>query len=437
MRALAPLVLAAVAFGQDLGAKAPPQREPIAIVGATVHTVSGEPIPSGFVLFDEGRIVAVGAGPRAFAPNVRIVDGAGKQVYPGFVCVDTQLGLVEIAAVRATRDFDEAGAISPEVRAAVAVNPDSTLLPVARSNGVLVAGVFPAGGLLPGRASVLRLEGWTWEEMAILDSAGIVVDWPVVRPVLAPWMPKSAKEQRERAVKDLRALREAFASARAYVSARGAGAPLPVDVRWEALAEAFLPARKPVFVRAQDYDQIVSAVTFAAEFDLKLVVVGGRDAPLCLDLLKRHDVAVCALGTVTLPKRQDSFYDEVYRLPAALEASGIRWCLQSGEEAANERNLPYSAAMAVAHGLDRAAAIRSITLSAARILGVDDRYGSLEAGKSATLFLCDGDPLEVPTRVERAFIDGREIDLSNKQTKLAEKYRRKYTGAAAESDPPK
>jgi len=426
---LALLLASAAASAQDLGAKARPQDTPIAIVGATVHTVSGESIPGGFVRFEKGAIVEVGAGPGSFPAAVRRIDAAGKHVYPGFLCANTQLGLTEIGAVRAMRDFDEAGAVTPEVRAAVAVNPDSTLIPVARSNGVLVAGVFPTGGLIPGRVSVLRLEGWTWEEMTVRDSVGVVVDWPLLRPVNAPWMDKSEKEQREQAEKELRALKEAFSQARAYRDAREADATTPVDLRWAALAEVFPPARRPVFVHAQEYDQIVSAAAFAAEHGLKLVIVGGRDAPLCLDLLKKQDIAVCALGTIALPKRQDSAYDEVYRLPSVLEAAGVRWCLQSGEEAAHERNLPYSAAMAVAHGLPRDAAIRSITIYAARLLGVDDVLGSIAEGKSATLFVCDGDPLEVTTRVERAFIDGREIDLSNKQTKLAEKYREKYRPA--------
>lgn len=405
-------------LGQDLGRRAEPQKAAVAIVGAEIHTVSGETIPDGYLLFDRGRIAGIGAGRRE-APTV--VEARGKRLYPGFVCVNTQLGLTEIGAVRATRDMSEVGGATPEVRACVALNPDSTLIPVARSNGVLVAGVFPTGGPIAGRLSAVRLEGWTWEEMTIRAEAGIVVNWPLTRPVRAWWMEKSEDEQRKEIDRNLGLLRDAFDLAASWRAARAADPSTPTDLRWEAMDPAL-----PLFIHAQDYDQIVSAVTFAADRGWKCVIVGGRDAPLCADLLRRHDVAVVLQGTIALPKREDSDYDEPYRLPSLLEASGLRWCLTSGEEAAHERNLPYSAAMAAAFGLDRAAAIRSITLDAARILGVDRDYGSLEAGKSATMILTDGDPLEVATRVERAWIDGMEIDLSNKQTALAEKYRRKY-----------
>jgi imidazolonepropionase-like amidohydrolase len=160
--------------------------------------------------------------------------------------------------------------------------------------------------------------------------------------------------------------------------------------------------------------------------NLKPVIVGGQDAPLCADLLKSHSVPVIVTGTHTFPRRSDSEYDGAYTLPARLEAAGVLWCLASSDDTAHERNLPYNAAIAVAHGLDHDAAIRGLTVNAAKILGVGDAIGSLEAGKAATLFISDGTPLEVTTRIERAFIDGRAIDLSSKHTKLAEKYREKY-----------
>ncbi|MGQ0615272.1 MAG: amidohydrolase family protein [Planctomycetaceae bacterium] len=433
MRSLGLLLLLAAAVGaQDLGKKAPPQKEAIALVNATIHTVGGATHAQGYVLFEKGRILEVGAGSREFPEGVRVVDCAGLHAYPGFIAANTQLGITEIGAVRASRDFNETGGVTPEVRAAVAVNPDSTLLPVARSNGVLAAAVFPSGGMIPGRASILRLEGWTWEEMALRDDAGLVVQWPFARPIRARWMTRSEEEQAEATRKGLDRIKEVFARAEAYRDARAADPALPVDIRLEAMLGALpgrggaSPAPLPVFLQAQEVDQIVSAVSFAASRGLRAVVVGGRDALLCADLLKRHDVGVMLQGTIVLPRRADSDFDEPFRLPARLQAAGVRWCLTSGEEPAHERNLPYSAALAVAHGLDRDTAIRSITLSVAEILGVADELGSLETGKSATLFLCDGDPLEIPTRVVRAFIDGREVDLSNKQTMLYEKYREKY-----------
>jgi imidazolonepropionase-like amidohydrolase len=186
------------------------------------------------------------------------------------------------------------------------------------------------------------------------------------------------------------------------------------------------PEQLPVFIFANDLDQITAAVTWAAGRKLRPVIVGGQDAPLAADLIRKHAVPVIVSGTHSFPRRADRPYDDAFTLPARLEAAGIDWCLASGQETPHERNLANNAATAAAYGLDADATVRAITLSAARILGVGDRLGSLEAGKSATLIVCDGPVLEVATRVERAFIDGRGIDLSNKQNKLAEKYREKY-----------
>ena len=425
MRHLAFFLLSASVFAQDLTHKAAPQKGVIVIGGATVHPVSGPPIKNGYIIFSKGRITFVGKHAHIPGPGVgwRKVDGTGKHVYPGLISAYSQLGLREISMVRAMNDYNEVGAIKPEVRAAVAVNPDSTLLPVTRSNGILTFATFPAGGLISGRASVMRMDGWTWEDMSIRPDAGLVVRWPVERPQGR----RRRRQQENQEPVNTRAdrIREAFARARAYHAARKSAPETSTDIRWEGMRLA-LEGKRPVFFVANAYEQILGAVEFAAQQKLRAVIVGGRDAHLCTGLLKRHNVAVIVDSIHRLPKRNDSDYDEAYRLPAKLEAAGVKWCLASGEREPNRRNLPYAAARAAAYGLDRAAALRAITLGAAQVLGVDDQLGSLERGKSATLILTDGDPLEVTTKVLRAFIDGREIDLSNKQTKLAEKYRAKY-----------
>jgi len=423
-RAMLLLLLAGAAAAQDLTPRAPPQNGPIAIVHATVHPVSGPSIEDGYVLFDKGKIVEVGRGAPEGAAHA--VDGKGKHVYPGWVASYSTLGLTEIGAVRATHDVREVGDITAEVRAGVAINPDTTLIPVARSNGVLTFASFPRGGLVPGRASVMAVEGWTWEEMAVEPDAGLVLDWPAPRP---PDRPYSEEKDEAKAMEEVRGSRErleqAFAEAHAYAAARAADPKTPEDVRYEAMRAA-LDGEKPVFVLAEDYDQIAAALAFTARFGLRAVIVGGQDSWLLLDELKAHDAAVIVDGIHRFPKRSDSDFDEAFKLPARLEAAGVRWCLASGEGASNERNLPYAAGRAVAYGLPRDAAIRAITLYAARVLGVDERLGSLEAGKDATLIVTDGDPLEIPTRVVAAYVQGKEIDLSNKQLRLYEKYRAKY-----------
>lgn len=440
------LVAAACAWGaallgsaraQDLTTRAGPQERPVCIINATVHTVSGETYEGGYVYFVGGVIQSLGREPLpAFQQAPEFVDAKGLHVYPGLVAPYTQLGLTEMAAVRASTDTSEAGEISPEATAATAVNPDSSLLPVTRLNGVLAAGVFPQGGMVPGRASVIMLEGWTSAEMTVKRDAGLVMNWPQMR-TLRPGAGEEGEGERAASVKEnLRRLRDTFLAAKAYLAAKTAEPSMPTDVRWEAMrgvleAPAGGGPRTPVYITANDYDQIVAAVGFAREMGVRAVIVGGRDAWMCADLLKADDVAVIVNSPMQTPKRDDAPFDAQYALAKRLREAGVRFAIASGEDAPHERNLPYAAAMASAHGLDRESALKSVTLWAAEVLGVDATLGSLEVGKSATLILTDGDPLEPMTSVVGAFIDGRRIAMTSKQTELARKYREKYRQQSA------
>jgi imidazolonepropionase-like amidohydrolase len=426
---IAAAALCSAAAAQDLTTTAPAQSNPVFLVGATVHTGTGEVIENGVVSFSEGRIGLVGKAddimPRVrLTADTQVIDLSGKHGFPGVIGAVTMLGLDEISAVRAMRDFDEVGDATPEVRAYVAVNPDSTLIPVARTNGVLTAGVFPTGGLIPGRASVISMEGWTNEDMAIDRDAGVIINWPSMRPRTNRFDQADDEPDTGRIDERLAALDGWFDQAEAYRKSENA----PADLRLQALTTVLPGAegQNPVFINADDYDQIVAAVNWAATRGLRPVIVGGRDAGLCTDLLKAHDAAVIISGVHRFPKRADSAFDDAFTLPARLENAGVRWCLASGAETGHERNLIDNAAMAVAYGLPIDAGLRSITASAADILGVGDQLGTIENGKRATLIVTDGHALEVTSTVEHAFIDGRKIDLSNKQTELRDKYREKY-----------
>lgn len=424
------LTLGASVCAQDLTHKAAPQATTIALTNATIHTVSGRVIDDGFVLIKQGKIDDLGSmSDLNSRPRTReawdVIDLEGLHVYPGLISAGTSIGLNEVSSVRATIDTSETGSVTPEVRAASAVNPDSWHFPVARSNGVLTYLVQPSGGTIPGRASVMRADGWTWEDMTVVDDAGLLINWPNVRPVRAWWMNQTEEEQLRRSREAVQTIDEAFNKADAYFAARDADPATPFSIRFESMGPA-MRAETPVYISAQELDQIRSAVTWAKNRDLKPIIVGGRDAHLCADFLKRHDVGVIITGTLRMPSRSDSAYDEAFTLPQALEDAGVRWCLAASGGSSNERNLPYHAAMAVAYGLDRDIALRSITLSAAEMLGVADRLGSIDAGKDATLIVTTGNPMEMATQVRHAFIDGRRIDLSNKQTELADKYREKY-----------
>ncbi len=427
--------VACAAHAQDLTPRSAGQSKPVAIVNAVVHRVSEPRIERGYVVFSERTITGVGPQEtldKGVTPEThRIIDAQGRHVYPGFIGAYTQLGITEAMAVRASTDTTEAGGVTPEVRTVVAVNPDSTLLPVTRSNGVLLAGVFPTGGLVPGRAGVIRMDGWTWEQMAVRADAGLVVNWPMPRVISAWWMNRTEEEQRRNIERSLRTIEDLFVQARAYGPVAGGTIEGPRDLRLEAMQPLFASEdkdRRPVFISAQDVDQIMQATAFSDRHGVRVVIVGGRDAVLCAEQLKKRNIGVMIDGTVRFPKRDDAPYDDAFTLPSRLEAAGVRWCLGSGEEPGHERNLPYSAALAAAYGLDRDLAIRGISLSAAELLGVSDQYGSLQAGKSATLIITTGDMLEVASNVTAAFIDGAEVNLDNKQRVLERRYREKYQG---------
>lgn len=399
-----------------------PQKRAIALTGGTVFPISGPKIEDGVVLFDRGRILAVGSKDAVKIPaGADRVDCQGKHVYPGLFESHSQLGLTEVSAVRASNDRSEVGRIKPNVKANVAVNPDSELIPVTRANGVLLALTEPSGGLVAGQASVLQLDGWTYEDLTLKASAAMVVSWPSVPNELEKGKAASTSSSVER-------LRELLEDARAYASARKLSPKdQPVDLRLEAM-QPVLNRRTPLLVHANSLAVIQSAVAFAAEEKLRLLIYGGYDAPLCAELLKKHNVPIIIAAAYRLPRRRSDAFDSGYTLASRLHKAGVRFCISGGatSRTSNTRNLPYHAAVSVAYGLPHDVALRAITLSPAEILGVADRVGSLEPGKDATLFVTTGDPLETASNVTAAWVQGRAVDLSSRHVKLYEKYRTKY-----------
>lgn len=421
-------VLAVLAWGQTARAhplipgQAP--SSPVLLRGASVHPVSSPSLAKADLLLHQGKIVQVA---ETIEPpqGAQVIDVGGKHIYPGLIESFSNIGLVEIDAVRATRDEREAGDLNPNAKAWVAINPDSELIPVARSNGVLLALAAPVGGLIAGQSAVVQLDGWTFEEMTLRPAAALHVEWPRMSAARRDEESREAAgESRDRA---LRRLREAIADAQAYLATRKADPSRPVDARWEAMAPA-LSGQQPLIVAAEELPQIQAAVALAQEHRLNLIIYGGYDAELCAPLLKSQDVAVIVAGTHRLPLRRADAYDAAFTLPERLRAAGVRYCISGAGRfgASNLRNLPYHAATAAAFGLSREEALKAITLYPAQILGVADRVGSLEAGKDATLIVTSGDPLETATQVEQAFIQGRPVDLNDRHKMLWRKYQQKY-----------
>jgi imidazolonepropionase-like amidohydrolase len=381
--------------------------EVTALVGGTLHPVTSDPIENATLVFDESGIVSI-AQDATIPDDATRVDCQGLHVYPSFIAAYTQIGLVEISAIRATDDRAERGSFNPNAIAHKAFNPDSELIPVTRSNGVLLALAVPTGGLFAGQSSLMKLGGWTWEAMLLKPRVAMHINWP--------------RSQENGA--ELERIEKLVEDARAYQAARDADEDaVPFDIRWEAMRPV-LAGEQPLMVQADTLMEIESAVAFAAEHRLRLILLGGYDAPRCAALLKAHDVPVIVSSVHRLPLRRDDPYDAAYTLPKRLREAGIRYCI-AGDASTNARNLPYHAATAAAYGLPPDEALKAITLYPAQILGVADRAGSLEPGKGATLFIADGDPLETPTQITAAYIDGKPLDLSDRHKLLYEKFKKR------------
>jgi imidazolonepropionase-like amidohydrolase len=421
------LVLAAGICRASQQVPAPAQTRPVLLRGATIHPVTSPAAP-GSILFENGRITAIGADIAAPA-DAEVIDVTGKHVYPSLISANTVLGLAEIGAVRATIDIAEPGAINPNVLSATSVNPDSELLPVTRSNGILIAHSVPEGGIISGKSAVIRLDGWTPQEMAIRAPAAMHLRWPNMTINRNPRAPKPVEVQQRDIERAVKTVHDAFEIARSYWQARKAGDPnLKSDLRWEAMMPVF-EGQLPLFVHAQTLAQMEAALAWSRRAQQKIVLVGGNDAWRIAPQLKETDTPVIITLATSLPMRRDDPVDSAFANAARLHQAGVRFCIATGgrsSEAPHERNLPYEAAIAAAYGLPREEALKSLTLYPAQLLGVADQIGSLEMGKAATLIVTTGDPLDFPTRVEAAFIDGRPVDLTNRQTRLRDKYQQRY-----------
>jgi hypothetical protein len=312
--------------------------------------------------------------------------------------------------VQATDDRAEMGTFNPNVSAHKAFNPDSELIPVTRSNGVLLALAAPTGGLFSGQSSLMKLSGWTWEEMLLRPQVAMHVDWPRARDDGS----------------ELQRIKKLIEDARAYKAARDANEDLtPFDIRWESM-QPMLAGKQPVMVQADELVEIQSAVAFAAEHKLRLIVFGGYDAPRCAALLKAHNVPVIVSSVHRLPLRRDDPYDASYTLPNRLREAGVQYCIAGdSNDSSNLRNLPYHAATAAAYGLPADEALKAVTLYPAQILGVADEVGSLEAGKAATLIVADGNPLETPTQITAAYVDGQPVDLNDRHKTLYQRFKKR------------
>jgi imidazolonepropionase-like amidohydrolase len=377
------------------------------------------------VLVERGKIARVyKAGEKFMAEDDAAIEGKGLHVYPGMIDAGTVLGLTELGSARETHDYQEGGDFQPDLRASIAINPDSELIPVTRANGVTTVVTRPSGSLVAGQSALLNLAGWVPREMTLVDPLALHIDFPTTRegfrgdPTLPSVARAIARKQREDKV---RRLKELFRQALAYDAGRKDNPDRPINPRLEALGP-YLLGQKPVIVQANRERDIREALKLAEEFKLKLILSGAIEAWKVADELKKRQVPVIVGPVMTLPPEGHDPYDAPFACPARLHQAGVPFCIRS-TGTTNTRNLPYEAAMAASYGLPPEEALRAVTLYPAQILGVERELGSIEEGKRANLVVTNGDLLQASTQVLAVFIAGRPLEPASKQTRLYERYR--------------
>ena len=406
---------------------APEQQSRIAINGGKAHLGNGSVIENSLIIFENGIIQYVGAmGASLDRSGMEIIDAKGQNVYPGFIIPNSTLGLVEIDAVRASDDVSEIGMWNPHIRSLIAYNTESRVVESMRPNGVLIGQITPRGGVLSGKSSVVQFDAWNWEDAVIKTDGGMHMNWP---EIFAYGHQHSGENPslkiNEDYNKEVAEIETYFKNVKAHNRLGGKGVHLP----YEALNGLFSGTTK-LFIHVNDEKGIVDAVSFAKTQRVKaLTIVGAYEAYKVTEFLKENNISVLLQRVHLRPNKSDEDYDLPYKLAKVLIDAGITVALEaSGDmERMNSRNLPFYAGTTVGYGLSKEQALKLITLNTAKILGIDKQYGSIEVGKSATLFISTGDALDMRSNnLTRAFIDGRNISLESHQTKLWKRYSEKY-----------
>jgi imidazolonepropionase-like amidohydrolase len=408
------------AYAQETIAPAGPQQKPVFLTNAVIHVGNGQVIEKGTITFDKGKITAVGTSVAAAPADATVVDLKGQHVYPGIIVPDSDLGLIEFESVRATIDVREVGEINPSVRSLIAYNTDSKVINTLRSNGILLAQVTPKGGIISGTSSVVQLDAWNWEDAAYKVDNGLHFFIP--RQNTGGRRGPNGGDAPKTALDQVEGVRAFFREAKAYLQEAKHTA---TNLKFEAMRPLFKKEQK-LFVHCDLVKEMLVAIDFAKEFDLDVTIVGGADSWQIADLLKQSNISVILTQPHSLPIMQDDDVDQPYKTAAQLQKAGVLFCL-SNEGFWQQRNLGFEAGTAAAYGLTKEEALSAVTINAAKILGIDKMTGTLEVGKDANIAVSTGDMLDMKSSViTQAFIQGREINLDNKQKQLSEKYIKKY-----------
>jgi len=413
-------------FGFAQQTPAPKQSKSILILGAKAHLGNGSVIENSLVSLVNGKIATIGdATLMKPAKHDIVIDASGKHLYPGFIAPNSTLGLVEIDAVRASDDESEIGEFNPHVRSIIAYNAESKLVETTRPNGVLLAQITPRGGRISGTSSIVQLDAWNWEDALVKENEGLHLNWPRSYSRAGWWAEPGGIESNKNYEPQIKEIQTYFDNAFAYLNSKNDKKDLPFEAM-----KGLQSGEKILYVNANGEKEIIDAVLFKKKNNIqKMVIVGGYYAFKVAQLLKENNVSVLLKRIHDLPLLEDEDVNLPYKNAKLLVDAGVLVGLQNAGdmERMQTRNLPFYAGTCAAWGLTKEQAVQLISGNTAKILGIDNNYGTLEAGKSATLFLSDGDALEMKSNIiSLAFIDGRQISLESHHTELNERYKGKF-----------
>jgi hypothetical protein len=400
-------------------------KKSILLTNGVAHIGNGQVLENSYIAIREGKIDLV-ADARVVKIDISkfdtVISIVGKHIYPGLIAPNCILGLQEAEAVRQTSDYAEVGDFNPHIRSLIAYNAESKILETVKANGVLYTQSTPRYGRIAGMSSILATDGWNWEDAVIKMDDGIHINFPNTVIKHGWWAEPEPSDMNPKYTEQVNELTAFFEHAFAYYHTQNV---IEKNLRFEAMKGVF-DGSKNLYIRADYVKDIIGAVSFAKKFSVKkMVIVGGKDSYKVTKLLKENNVAVMINRLHDLPDLPEAETDLLYKLPYLLQKDSVLFCLQNqGDmEAMNARNIAFLAGTAAAYGLTKEQALQSITLSSAKILGIDNLIGSLETGKVASIIVSEGDVLDMKTnKIILAYVNGRSIKLTNFQNDLNKKY---------------
>lgn len=433
------LIITLTAFSVNLFSQAnvlpaPAQKGVMYVKNATIHVGNGTVIENGIIQVRDGKIEKVGKDIVIPAGEANVVDAKGQQVYPGLILPVSSLGLIETSSVKASSDVREIGDMNPNVRSIVAYNTDSKVINTLRSNGILAANIVPQGSFLAGSSSLVQLDAWTWTDAALKLDGGMHLYMPslIARPSFGRFGgggvggPNASGQQSDpvkEGLEQIEKLKAFFREAKAY---NASTAHEETNLKYQAVKNLFDKKQK-LFVHGNSVKQMLVALDFVKEFGFDVVIVGGSESWQIAQLLKEHNISVILQQMHSLPTSNDDAVDQPYKTAAELQRAGVTFAISDDDGQTRGRNLAFNAGTAVTYGLTKEQALSAISLNAAKIMGVADKTGSIEVGKEANFIISSGDILDMATsNVTEAFIQGRKINLDDKQKQLNDRYEQKY-----------